>query len=154
MYQRILVPIDGSATASRGLDEAIRVAKLTNGQIRLLHVIEPPVAFSPEVNAFAIADLIESIQQAGQDILRDARARVTAAGIAVDTHLGDEVGTTVADQVCRQVEQWKADLIVLGTHGRRGLKRLVIGSDAEEVLRRASVPVLMVHLEESADAQT
>jgi nucleotide-binding universal stress UspA family protein len=142
MYQRILVPIDGSAASAQGLEEAIRLAKLTNGQIRLLHVIETPTAFYPDV---AVAGLLEQMEEAAKGVMSKARVRVVDAGVAVDTLLETDFGSSLAEAVQQQINQWNADLVVIGTHGRRGLRRMVLGSDAEEVLRRVKVPVLMVH---------
>ncbi len=145
MYQRILVPIDGSPTSSKGLTEAIAVAKLTGGGIRLIHIVcEHAITYGVEGEAGFWGDMVAALQEAGQHILELARRRVADAGITVDALMPEVCGSRVADVVTEQAIAWQADLIVIGTHGRRGVRRLVLGSDAEQILRGAPVPVLLV----------
>ncbi len=145
MYQRILVPVDGSPTSDLGLDEAIRLAKLTGGGLRLLHVVdELTYATGLEPAAVYAADLIPLLREGGEKVLAAARARVVAAGIAADTVLHETFAGRLSDFVVEQAHTWKADLIVIGTHGRRGVRRLLLGSDAEQILRTSPVPVLLV----------
>ena len=142
MYQRILVPLDGSMTSNCGLDEAIRLAKLAGGRLRLVHVVDDLVLSTGL--EFAPCDVVGILVDAGARILSAAKAEVEASGIAVDTFLSDTLAARVCDVVVAQARQWNADLIVIGTHGRRGAKRLLIGSDAEQIVRAAPVPVLLV----------
>jgi nucleotide-binding universal stress UspA family protein len=142
MYQRILVPVDGSETSNCGLEEAIGLAKLTKARIRLVHAVDG-VVFSTGFE-FATADIFGLLIEAGAKILSEAKARVEASGVAVDTFLPETFGGRVCDVVVDQAKVWNADLIVIGTHGRRGVGRLLIGSDAEQIVRAAPVPVLLV----------
>jgi nucleotide-binding universal stress UspA family protein len=142
MYQRILVPVDGSSTSDRGLQEAIRLAKLTGAQLRLLHVVD--VLASWQAAEVPSADLLEWARKAGEEVLVAARALVHAAGVPVDTVSYESTHGRVAELVADEALRWQADLIVLGTHGRRGVGRVLIGSDAEQVVRLAPVPVLLV----------
>lgn len=145
MYERILVPVDGSPTSNAGLREAVRVAKLTGAQIRLIHVVDDmPFVMSAEGYAAITADVLNLVREAGEGILAAARDSVKAAGVAVDTVLKDSLSGRLCDLVSEEARTWKADLIVLGTHGRRGVGRLLLGSDAEQVLRQAPVSVLLV----------
>lgn len=145
MYQRILVPTDGSSTSEKGLKEAISLAKLSGGHIRLLHVVDAmSVAIGADGFAGYSAEILPLLREAGNEILRRARDSVEAAGVAVDFTLREVLSGRVADQVMEEAAAWKADLIVIGTHGRRGVRRLILGSDAEQVLRAANVPVLLV----------
>ena len=151
MYERILVPVDGSATSAAGLTEAIKLAKLTGAQMRLLHVVDDmPLAMTAQGYGVMTADLLTLLREAGQQVLQAARERVAATGIAVDTVIFDSLAGRVADRVAEQATAWKADLIVLGTHGRRGVGRMLLGSDAEQVLRTSPVPVLLVRAPEPA----
>ena len=145
MYSKILVPVDGSAQSTLGLAEAIKVAKCFGARLRLVHV----------VNEFIMADaayvpwlyyerLIEPMREMGKKILDSAEATVRQQGLESKTALLDTIGGRVADQIVEQAKQWPADLIVMGTHGRRGMSRLALGSDAEMVLRTSPVPVLLV----------
>lgn len=145
MYQRILVPVDGSPTALKGLDEAVKLARLTGGVLRLLYVVDE-LMFVSNIQEFSTysADMARLLKDAGTDILRTSAERARAAGATVDTLLIESVGGRVADVIVSHAAEWKADLIVLGTHGRRGLSRVALGSDAELVVRAATVPVLLV----------
>ena len=142
MYQRILVPVDGSPTSLRGLDEAVKLAKLTGAHLRLVHVVDE-FSFATGFEVY-LADTITLLKQGGQQILKEARARVAAAGLEAETVLFESVGRRVSDFVCEAANAWKADLIVIGTHGRRGVGRWLLGSDAERIMREAPVPVLLV----------
>jgi nucleotide-binding universal stress UspA family protein len=149
MYERILVPVDGSTTSAAGLAEAIKLAKLTGAQIRLLHVVDDmPLAMTAQGSGVMTADLLTLLREAGQQTLQAARERVAAAGIAVDAVIFDSLAGRVSDRVAEQAGEWNADLIVLGTHGRRGVGRMLLGSDAEQVLRTSPVPVLLVRAPE------
>ncbi len=151
MYQRILVPVDGSGTANAGLDEAIKLARLTQATIRLVHVVdEMIVATGLEPAGAMIGDLIPAMKAAGEKVLAGAQERVQAAGIPVETHLIENFGERTSDQVIEDAKGWPADLIVIGTHGRRGMRRLMLGSDAEQILRLSTVPVLLVRREQAA----
>ena len=145
MFERILVPVDGSATSRRGVTEAIAVAKLTGGRIKLMHVFEPPLlGIGSEAALMCGEDIYNVARDAGQALLSDAAARVKAAQIPVDEQLLEPDGKRLCDQVAETANAWRASLIVLGSHGRRGLGRLLLGSDAEQILRTAPVPVLLV----------
>ena len=141
MYQRILVPIDGSPTSTRGLDEALKLAKLTGASIRLVHVLDQPMFMGPETYTI---DVFGILRKAGEKIMQTARERVVAAGIDVSTFVSEVFPGRVCDVVLEQAKAFSADLIVIGTHGRRGVGRLLVGSDAEQIVRLATVPVLLV----------
>ncbi len=145
MYEKILVPVDGSETSARGLEEAMRIAKCgPGGRIRLVHVVNEFIfdgAYNPGTYA---NDLFASLRDTGKGILAQAQAVVGQQGIAVDSVMFESIGAPAADFIVAQAREWPADLIVMGTHGRRGLARLAMGSDAEYVIRIAPVPVLLV----------
>ena len=145
MYQRILVPIDGSPTSKKGLSEAIALAQLTSGRIRLVHVINEPLeAIGIDGALTTAADIFKILRENGERVLAEAAARVEAARIQVDSSLLDSVDGRMCDLVVQAAQTWPADLIVIGTHGRRGVGRVLLGSDAEQILRIAPVPVLLV----------
>ncbi len=145
MYQRILVPVDGSPTSNAGLAEAIKLARLTGARVRVLHVVDE-TAFLMSGDSFApwSGDVFTLLKEAGQAVLETARVTVNTAGIPVDTALFDSLSSRLCDRVAEQVKEWGADVIVLGTHGRRGVGRMLLGSDAEQIVRTATVPVLLV----------
>ena len=147
IYQRILVPVDGSPTSKAGLDEAVKIAKLTGARVRLVHVLQVSVPLGIGVGLEThTGDVLGLLSEAGAEIIAAEKARVAASGVEVDTFIPDTFGERVCDVVCEQAKLWSADLIVIGTHGRRGVKRFVIGSDAEQIVRAAPVPVLLVRV--------
>jgi nucleotide-binding universal stress UspA family protein len=144
MYPRILVPLDGSRTAQLGLGEAVKVAKSQGSSLRLLHVVDDLALIrTPEI-AYDLGDLIKVLTEEGKNILEKGAAHARKHGVKVQTSLVETYGGRAADAIIDEAKKWHASLIVLGTHGRRGMKRVLMGSDAEEVLRMAHTPVLMV----------
>lgn len=152
MYQNILVAVDGSATSDAGLAEAIQLAQLSRGRLRLLHVIdELSLSYGLRREGGAPVDWLAPVRQAGRELLAQAKAAAAAAGVEAEAVLHDSFSVALADAVTAQASAWPADVIVLGTHGRRGIGRLVLGSDAEKILRLASVPVLLVRSPQAAN---
>ena len=142
MYQRILVAVDGSSTSLTGLREAIRFAQVTGGRLKLVHVLN--VLIGAEYGMGVDANVLAaSIRANGAEIIDEAAAVAREAGVAFEQQVVESFGRP-ADEIVKVAEAWPAELIVIGTHGRRGLKRLAMGSDAELVLRLSSVPVLLV----------
>jgi len=144
MYGKILVPVDGSDTSMCGLNEAIKIAKTQGSQLRLVHVVNEFVldyGYSPGAYANTV---IESLRAGGKTILDSAESVARQLGIKPDCVLVESIGGPAADLILAQAKEWPADLIVMGTHGRRGLLRVALGSDAEQVVRAATVPVLLV----------
>jgi nucleotide-binding universal stress UspA family protein len=145
MYQRILVPVDGSVASNRGLAEAVRLAQATGACLRLLHVMDP-LTFATGFESVATynSDVVPMMTDAARKILEDAGRRAEACGVAFDTLLIDNFALPISERVEACVNAWNADLVVIGTHGRRGLKRVLMGSDAEQIMRLSPVPVLLV----------
>jgi nucleotide-binding universal stress UspA family protein len=144
MYKRILVPVDGSSTSLRGLSEAVDLARSTGAVLRLVHVVDELVIDTGYEPSWYSPELVEAMREGGQKILDNVAARVPRDGIVCETILEETVGGRASDRILAQAKQWPADLIVMGTHGRRGLNRLAMGSDAELVLRSTPVPVMIV----------
>ena len=151
MYTRILVPVDGSPTSNHGLAEAIRLAKLTQAQLRLIHVVDE-LSFAMPMDAYAgyAGYSLTVLRENATRLLESAKAQVEAAGLKADTVLYDNFEGSVYELVTKEAAEWPADLIVLGTHGRRGVGRVLMGSSAENILRYANVPVLLVRAPEAA----
>jgi nucleotide-binding universal stress UspA family protein len=89
-------------------------------------------------------ELLPGIKQAGEDLLQEGRKRAEQAGCRVETMLLSSLTGDLSDMIAEDAKAWKADLIVIGTHGRRGVERLLWGSDAVDVMRATPVPVLLV----------
>jgi nucleotide-binding universal stress UspA family protein len=145
MYERIFVPVDGSPTSMRGLDEAIRLGRLTGGRLLLAHVVDELVFVTGfETGVTYLNDVLPELRRRGEEVLEAARTRVAAASLAVETRLLECFASRTSDVLLKEAEAWAADVVVLGTHGRRGFRRLMLGSDAEQLVRASSVPVLLV----------
>lgn len=145
MYSRILAALDGSQTASAAFDAAIQLAHDTRAELLPLYVIDLPVlAYDmPGCDPSIVRD---AFVEEGQIVCTGAQARMTREGVrgeprSVEVELGTE---DVAQCIERVASDWHADLIVMGTHGRSGVRRLMLGSVAERVLRGTHRPVLLV----------
>lgn len=145
MFKRILVAVDGSHTAERALQEAIKLAVNLRAQLRIVHVVDiVSLTLRLEVpNPTAIWD---AIIKGGQAILYKAGAVANEAGVAVETGLIeiDTLDHRIPEMIAADADVWRADLIVIGTHGRRGLSHLLLGSVAEGMVRVATKPVLLI----------
>jgi nucleotide-binding universal stress UspA family protein len=151
MYKRILVAIDGSDTSDLALREAIGLAKDQNAMLRLVHVVDvtpPPymATESPLAAQFPLGDYQKALQEAGEKLIATRATTAREAGINVDTQLitVGMLGERIYDAIEEQSKQWPADLIVVGTEGRRGFQRVMIGSVAEGVVRISTKPVLLI----------
>ena len=153
MYSRILVPVDGSAPSNHGLEEAMKLASLTGARLLLLHVVdELSAAMSMAGFATVSTDVFALLKEGGEQVLKQAREEVERRNLPVQTMLIENFSGRLCDVVAEQVKKWGADLLVLGSHGRRGVGRLVLGSDAEQIIRTSLVPVLVVRASETAAA--
>lgn len=142
MYKRILVPVDGSETSGAALAAALQIAQLKGGRVRLLHVLEQV----SHVSGYAL----HLAREYATTVLDMASTMAKAAGVDCDERLVDVPGSRLGEIVADEARSWEADLIVLGTHGRRGVGRVLLGSGAEQVIRLAPVPVLSVRATEPA----
>ena len=151
MYKRILVPVDGSPTCNKALVAALQLARDGGGRVRLVHVVEE-LTF---VNGYDMyggysGELIKVMRESGAKIINDAMAVAQSAGVEADNRLYDKFGERLGEVVADAAREWNADLIVVGTHGRRGIGRVFLGSGAEQVIRLAPVPVLVIRSGEEA----
>jgi len=142
-YKRILVPVDGSATSNKGLDEALKLMVGVRCKIRLLHVVDDTIAFSSP-DGGGVNYMLDALRSSGRQILARALERVRRAKLEAQSALIENFTGRVAEAIVDQARRWDADVIVMGTHGRRGFGRLLIGSSAELVARSSPVPVLLV----------
>lgn len=144
MYEKILVAIDGSPTSLRGLDEAIKIAKAMRSKLQIVHVVNELVIAAEYVPSVYYEPMLVSLREAGEQVLEQALNIARRADVDCEPKLIETLGGRAADEIVKQARGWSAGLIVLGTHGRRGLLRLALGSDAELVVRQSPVPVLLV----------
>jgi nucleotide-binding universal stress UspA family protein len=144
MYAKILVPFDGSEASAAGLAEAIKIAKSQGSEIRLMYVVNDLLDYGYGGGVYPCYAL-RVLHEAGRSMLDEAEIIARREGIKTNSIMLESVGQRAADLILAEVKVWSPDLVVMGTHGRRGLPRLVMGSDAEGVVRVCPVPVLLVH---------
>ena len=143
-YQRILVPIDGSETSNQGMAEAVKLAQESGCRLLLLHALDEYPGFAVPEAGVSIGPVMDALREAGRRTLEGAATVAKRAGADPETRLVEKFGGRVANAIVDEARRWGADLIVMGTHGRRGVKRALLGSDAEIVVRYSPIPVLLV----------
>lgn len=144
MFQRILAAYDGSTVARQVLREAIELAKDQHACLRIVLVVDLGPLYWTPVAGLNVADIEQAVIQQTQKELNDAAALARQEGIEPETVVRRADGRRVSDEIIAEAQSWPADLIVMGTHGRGGIGRLLLGSVAEGVARSAPVPVLLV----------
>lgn len=145
MYQHILVPVDGSSTSDLAVQEAIKLAAHQQAQLRFVHVVENASVFWYD-EGYVDAVILQqtALREAGKNILGKAEALASQAGLTSQTTLLDANSERIARVIMEEAKRWPADVIVMGTHGRRGFDHLLFGSVAESVLRIAPIPILLI----------
>ena len=143
-YRRILVPVDGSDTSKLGLREALKLAALSGAKVRLLHIVDVSIVETSMDAATNINGILDLMRASGQKVLEQAAAAAEKKGIRAEVDLAEAIAKRPAEVIVEAGRRWRADLIVMGTHGRRGFNRLFLGSTAEGVLRTADTPVFLV----------
>lgn len=140
MFKRILAAVDGSPISALALQEAAQLAKEQQAQLRIVHVVDEVSLNWPETGD--VSEVQETFRKSGRKILEKAAATARVAGVTAEAKMIDieTFGHRVADMIAADAEAWPADLIVIGTHGRRGLNRLLLGSVAEGVTRVGFAP--------------
>lgn len=150
MFKQILVALDGSETANLALDEAMTLAKECGSIVRGIYVIDA-YSFAPQLEFISLQEVASSIREEASGVLAKAKKKLDAAGVISETKIVEtEVsGERIAQAIAKEANSWPADLIVVGTHGRRGFSHFLLGSVAESIVRVASKPVLLIRGKES-----
>ena len=145
MYKRILAPIDGSETSSRAFDCALRLAREFKAEVFPLYVVDVPLvgADAPGYDPSIVRD---ALFEEGSRLNKEALAKMEREGVTGTPKVveASALGDDIAHSILRTAVETGADLVVMGTHGRRGFRRLILGSVAERFLRISSRPVLLV----------
>lgn len=141
MYKRILVPFDGSDTSREALDSAIQLARESGGRLRIIHSLDELRYMTPYDYT---VEVLETARSSANAALAQALELTMAAGVVAETALLEGLDLRLGDVVADDARAWSADLVVVGTHGRRGVGRVLLGSGAEQIIRQAPVPVLAV----------
>jgi nucleotide-binding universal stress UspA family protein len=138
-FQRVLIALDESPVAIHAMEKGVDLAKALGAQIALVYVVDPTLASAPE-GGLPASVMLDDLRQEGRRLLKAASLRIG----------GDSppweylVEGSPSWEIIKAAEEWNADLIVLGTHGRSGISRALLGSTAEGVVRHSQIPVLTV----------
>ncbi|WP_346015816.1 universal stress protein [Paraburkholderia sp. PGU19] len=154
MYRTILVAVDGSGSSRLALREAVCLAASAHGVVHAVHVVhDAPIFSHPERD---LTEFVDAMRREGRSALVEAAQACAAAGVECHAELLEPAALSddVASIVECQADRLHADLVVMGTHGRRGVRRLVLGSVAERFLRLSKRPVLLMRDDESQQAAT
>ena len=146
MYKQILCPVDGSDTSNRGMAEAVNLAKAIQAKVRFLYIVD---TFHPMLDGMEVGNMtevIDGLREHGKAMLEQTKVSALAQGVEADTVILENDLNRVSKTIVTHAKECHADLILMGTHGRRGLSHLLMGSDAEAVIRTSPVPVLIVRL--------
>ena len=146
MYHRILVPLDGSPTAEAGLRHAIDLASALKAKLVLLHVMDDSALTMGMSSVTSYDTMRDALRQYGQQALDRAQRATADAGVMCESFVREVAQARISEVINDEAVKHRCDLVVMGTHGRRGFSRLTMGSSAEAVMRTSTVPVLMVRV--------
>lgn len=142
-FQKILVAVDGQPLAERAAEVAAELARSLGAQVAFVYAADPALSYAPE-SGISSGELIDRDKEQGQRLLSRLCQEIS---LPSSPRSFLEVGKP-ANEIVRTAKEWTADLIVLGSHGRAGIARVLLGSVAEAVLRHAPCPVLVVRAKE------
>lgn len=145
MYRKILCPVDGSATSNQGVSEAVALAKNQSAKLMFFHVIDQYVPIIDGVGSLPHVNVYDVLLKNAENVIEQAQTQANKSGLEAEAKIADTLGGNPAVEIIKEAKDWSADLIIMGTHGLRGFNRLVMGSDAENVVRTSSVPVLLLN---------
>ena len=154
VYKKVFVPIDDSRASLLALKEAIKIAKLCEAKIFLIHVIDlAQFSWGGAAYVQSGGDLKKETQDVGDKVLEHAREMLKEENIAFEESILQTLGDKVANLLAQEAVNSQCDLIVMGTHGWTGVMHLLMGSVAEGVLRQSEIPVMMVRQPKSKDME-
>ncbi|MDH3513757.1 MAG: universal stress protein [Gammaproteobacteria bacterium] len=145
MYKRILVAVDGSNISHRALHEAVGLSKALQAKLRIVTVVEAAM-ISGKADYVDFSEVRKTVIRYGEEVQQKAKQLAQEGGVEAEISLIEikRTGDRVTDMISKEADDWPADLIVIGTHGRRGFNSLLMGSVADGVMRIATKPVLLI----------
>ena len=147
MYQRIMVAIDDSFATSNVLATAIEMAKQSGASLAICHAVDETL-FAQKMGEIMLSNSVSAIENnlrgEAQSFLDQAAEVARAAGVAVETRLIASEAKQVADMLAEAASEWHADLLVVGSNGKRGLDRFFVGSVAGRLVQKARTSLLLV----------
>ena len=147
MYKRIMVAVDDTFAKSNVLDTAISLAKQSNARLAVCHALDETIFARRQAEVLlpgTLAQVTQSLSDGARQFLDQAAAVVRAAGLEVDVRVVQSEASHVAEMLAEAAAEWQADLLVLGSHGQRGIDRFFVGSLAEQLVRKARTSLLLV----------
>jgi universal stress protein A len=142
-FRKILIAVDESAFAARAADSGFELARLLGAEVALIHVVDPSLVAAPE-SGIPAGELMSMAEQDGKRLVAAFSQRALLQPPPLEfVHVGKP-----AAEIVRAAKEWPADLIVIASHGRGGVQRLLLGSVAEAVMRHAACPILVVRVGE------
>lgn len=147
MYLRIIVAIDEGFMSSRVLTAAVDLAQKYDARLLICHAIDETIFAHREVEMMlpnSVGKAEYRLRLGAQGFLVEAAAQARAAGIEAEVKVVESERKSVPDLIAEAASDWQADLIVAGTHGRRGVERFFVGSVAEKLVRKTEVSLLLV----------
>jgi len=151
MYKRIMVAVDESFMTSQVIEAAIELTKATDAQVAICHAIDETILAQREVAMMlpnSVGKTEARMRLGAQGFLDRLLETARAAGIEAEIKLVESEQKHVSDMLIDAAGEWQADLLVVGTHGRRGIERFFVGSVAERLVRKGQTSLLLVRGEE------
>lgn len=143
MFDRILLPTDGSKGARPAEETAIGLAEIHDATLHVLYIVDQPTSVSGTGEGVpGLDNLLDALEQEGQEATGDVVARAADRGIEATSAVRRG---NPHDDILTYAEEHDIDVIVMGTHGRTGVKRALLGSVTEDIVRHSEIPVLTVH---------
>jgi nucleotide-binding universal stress UspA family protein len=147
MYKRIMVAVDESFMTNKVLDTAIELAKFNGAELSICHAVDETIFAHREMEMMmpnSVGKAEYKMRLGAQGFLGKAAEKAAAAGVKVETKLIESEEKHVSDMLADASAEWQADLLIVGTHGRRGVERFFVGSVAERLVRKAQTSLLLV----------
>lgn len=144
MYSKILIATDGSASAELALDTAVRLAQEQHSKLQIIHVVDTTLAYAGLEYETYWPDIEKEIRQTGQRILNKAGEKAALGRVDYETRLLEVSDGRVAAKILEEAERWAADLLIIGAHGRGFIDRLLLGSVSDKIIRKGSLPILLI----------
>jgi nucleotide-binding universal stress UspA family protein len=138
-FRRILIAVDNSPIAAHAADVGLELARSLGGEVAFIHAVDPALGYAPE-GGISAAELMALAEQDSKRLLAEFQQRASFQPLPLEFLPVGKPGT----EIVKAAKDWPADVIVIGSHGRGGLTRLLVGSVAEAVMRHAPCPVLVV----------
>lgn len=145
MFKRILVPVDGGKIGNYALTKAVELCKDQKCKLRIVHTIDY-LALTAGVEGVDTVTLQKNLKKTAEKILEKAKKVANKKKVKVETKLIEAFRLTgkIDEMILKDAKRWKADLIVVGTHKQRGIKQILFGSHAENMMHKANIPILLI----------